>query len=44
MLWFVLNPHYGCKKFTKENVRWHKRWTLGVPMDSVAAGALAMCS
>ncbi len=42
MLWFVLNPHYGWKKFTKENVPWHKRWALGVPVDYWAAGALAI--
>ena len=42
MLWFVLNPHYGWKKFTKENVPWHKRWALGVPADYWAAGALAI--
>jgi hypothetical protein len=32
-LWFILNPHYGWKKFTRENVWWHKRWALGVPVD-----------
>ncbi|MFN0117363.1 MAG: hypothetical protein ACKVQC_03595 [Elusimicrobiota bacterium] len=32
-LWFVLNPHYGWKKFNRENVWWHKRWFLGFPLD-----------
>ena len=31
MLWFVLNPHYGWRKFTREHVGWHKKWALGVP-------------
>jgi len=42
MLWFILNPHYGWTKFTKENVWWHKRWALGVPVDYWVAGALAL--
>lgn len=42
MLWFVLNPHFGWKKFTKDNVWWHKRWLLGVPIDYWVAGALAI--
>jgi hypothetical protein len=33
VLWFVLNPHYGWRKFTRENIWWHKRWALGVPLD-----------
>ena len=33
LLWFVLNPHYGWKKFTRPNVWWHKRWALGLPLD-----------
>ena len=42
MLWFIFNPHFGWKKFTKENVWWHKRWALGVPVDYWVAGALAL--
>lgn len=40
-LWFILNPHYGWKKFTRENVWWHKRWALGVPVDYWVLGGLA---
>ena len=29
-LWFLLNPHYGLKKF-KSRVWWHPKWFLGVP-------------
>jgi len=32
-LWFVLNPHYGWRKFTRSNVWWHKRWLFGLPLD-----------
>ncbi|MBI4159793.1 hypothetical protein HY504_01370 [Candidatus Wolfebacteria bacterium] len=32
-LWFVLNPHYPLKKFTKEHVWWHKEWCAGLPVD-----------
>lgn len=32
-LWFVLNPHYGWRKFTAGNVWWHKRWFLKLPLD-----------
>ena len=33
LLWFVLNPHYGWRKFRSEHVWWHKRWVLGFPLD-----------
>ena len=42
VLWFVLNPHFGWKKFTKEQVWWHKRWALGLPIDYWVAGAIAL--
>jgi hypothetical protein len=32
-LWFVLNPHYGWKKFGPAHVWWHKRWLWGLPLD-----------
>jgi len=38
----IEHPHFGWKKFTKENVWWHKRWALGVPVDYWVAGALAL--
>lgn len=33
-LWFILNPHYGLPRFFKrENIWWHKRWFLFLPID-----------
>jgi hypothetical protein len=35
-LWFVLNPHYGIRNFTKKKVWWHakSRWVFGLfPAD-----------
>ncbi len=31
-LWFVFNPAFGIKKFTRENIWWHRRWFLGLPL------------
>ena len=33
MLWFLLNPAWGWKRFTPAEVRWHKHWILGFPTD-----------
>jgi hypothetical protein len=30
-LWFVLNPHYGIRKFRKGQIWWHKTWWGPVP-------------
>lgn len=32
-LWFVINPHFGLKKFNKDNkdLWWHQSWFLGLP-------------
>ena len=30
-LWFVLNPHYGIKKFRRGTIWWHKTWWGPVP-------------
>lgn len=29
--WFLLNPHYGLKKFNKTHVNWHADWVGWVP-------------
>ncbi|HEY7817706.1 MAG TPA: hypothetical protein VIG29_05780 [Vicinamibacteria bacterium] len=42
VLWFVLNPHFGWRKFTRENVWWHKRWLLGFPADYWVMGTLSV--
>ena len=41
LLWFILNPHYGWKKFTRHDVWWHKRWALGLPLDYWILGTFA---
>lgn len=38
--WFVLNPHFGWKKFRRENIWWHKRWFLGAPLDYWILGSV----
>lgn len=30
-LWFVFNPHYGLRRFKRENVPWHPRWLGPIP-------------
>ena len=42
LLWFLFNPHYGWKRFTRENVWWHKRWALGLPVDYWVLGTVAL--
>lgn len=32
-LWFIMNPHFGRKRFSREQVWWHKRWFVGLPVD-----------
>lgn len=41
-LWFVLNPHFGLKKFARQYVWWHKRWLLGLPVDYWVFGTLGL--
>src|SRR5687768_11796653 len=31
-LWFLLNPHFGLRKFRPEIAVWHGRWFLGFPL------------
>lgn len=31
-LWFVLNPHYGLKKFHKDHIEWHHPWIFNIPI------------
>lgn len=35
LLWFVLNPHFGLKKFKKVNIPWHKNWIGPLPANYV---------
>jgi hypothetical protein len=32
-LWFVLNPEFGLRKFTKANIPWHPHWWLFAPSE-----------
>jgi len=32
-IWFLVNPHFGLKKFNKIDAAWHPRWFLGLPID-----------
>jgi hypothetical protein len=32
-LWFVLNPHFGVRRFSKVHVWWFRNWYLGIPRD-----------
>lgn len=31
-LWFACNPAFGIRKFKRENIWWHSRWFLGIPL------------
>jgi len=31
-LWFVYNPHFGIRRFSRAYIWWHKRWFLGLPL------------
>ncbi len=44
-LWFILNPAYGLKKFTKDDIEWHgdRWWPFGkFPVDYAVAAFLAL--
>ncbi|OGL84510.1 hypothetical protein A3J03_01680, partial [Candidatus Uhrbacteria bacterium RIFCSPLOWO2_02_FULL_46_25] len=32
-LWFIINPHYGIRKFRPNCISWHKIWIARVPID-----------
>lgn len=32
-LFFIINPHYGIKKFKKSNISWHKRFFCFLPIS-----------
>lgn len=32
-LWFVFNPHFGWRKFTRGNIAWFSRWAGPFPID-----------
>jgi hypothetical protein len=32
-LWFLLNPAFGFKRFSKTHANWHKQWVGGAPVE-----------
>jgi hypothetical protein len=32
-LWFIINPHYGWRRYREQKITWHPRWFLGIPVD-----------
>lgn len=44
IFWFMMNPHYGLKKFNKHSARWHSEWINGIPMLYVKLGIFAVIS
>jgi hypothetical protein len=32
-LWFVLNPHFGLSRFSREHVAWFRNWCWKIPWD-----------
>lgn len=42
LLWFLLNPAYGWRRFRPGNVWWHRRWLWRLPVDYWVAVALSL--
>ena len=44
-LWFVYNPHYTIKRYTKDNIAWHKNWVGPIPMHNITGliGLVLIC-
>jgi len=32
-LWFVLNPHFGLRRFSRARIWWFRNWYLGIPRE-----------
>lgn len=41
LLWFMLNPAFGWKRFHRDHVSWHKNWIFGAPVEYWIFGLLA---
>ncbi len=39
--WFVLNPHYGIKKFNQLHAPWHTQWFWRVPLLYIKLGIVS---
>jgi hypothetical protein len=35
LLWFIINPHFGIKKFKKIHIPWHKNWIGPLPANYI---------
>ena len=33
LLWFLINPAFGWRRFDRERAHWHKHWILGAPVE-----------
>jgi hypothetical protein len=33
LLWFLINPSWGWRRFNRREARWHKHWLFGLPTD-----------
>ncbi len=42
VLWFILNPNFGWRKFGFKNIWWHKHWFLGLPFDYWILGTIGL--
>jgi len=42
VLWFVLNPAYGWRRFRRGAVWWHRTWVGRVPVDYVLAAVISL--
>ena len=42
-LWFVLNPHYGLRRFKAKYIWWHKKWFLFMPVSYYSALIISAC-
>ena len=41
-LWFVMNPAFGLRRFSKHHIKWHKRWFAGLPNEYWLFGLLSI--
>lgn len=42
VLWFVLNPAYGWRRFRRDNVWWHRTWIGPLPLDYLLAAVISL--
>ena len=44
-LWFVFNPHFTLKRYTKKDIPWHPTWVGSVPLHNITGflGLIVLC-